>query len=380
MLICQKCGAAHRDDSPIWNCPDCLGHLTYKRDKPLSIPPESIKSGPLSMWRYSASLPVSPERAVTMGEGLTPLVPVEIEGIDVLFKLDFLCPTGSYKDRGISVLVSRLSELGISSVVEDSSGNAGASMAAYCARGGIGCRIFVPNYTSAGKCVQIESSGARLVRVPGTREDTSRAAMDESRKTYYGSHNWSPWFVEGVKTFAYEVWEQMGWTVPDNIVVPAGQGSLVLGAYRAFRELMDAGQTDRMPKIHGIQAANCAPLAEAFDRGLKDYASIEKKETLAEGISSALPLRGREVLDSVRSSGGTVLSVDEEAIRDGLFLMASKGIYIEPTSAVVVPGISKLKRTGAVGKGESVVSLLSGSGLKATDKIMRLMGKDPDRT
>lgn len=376
MLKCLKCGASYGDDKPIWRCPDCGGHLDHITEKPLSISPEEIKRGPLSMWRYGKTMPVrSPEKAVTMGEGLTPLIPVELNGVKPLVKMDFLCPTGSYKDRGISVLVSRLRELGIASLIEDSSGNAGAAMAAYCAAGGLNCSVYVPDYTSAGKCVQIEAYGAELIRVPGTREDTTDAAMAAARETYYGSHNWSPWFVEGVKTFAYEIWEQLGWTAPDHLVLPLGQGSLVLGAYRAFSELREMGLIDHIPKIHGVQSANCAPLAKAYESGLDVPENITKRETVAEGISSATPLRGAEVLEAVKRSGGSIVAVDEKPIVDGIFALASRGIYVEPTSAVVVPGISKLMESGAISKGEETVVFLSGSGLKATDKILDLRRK-----
>ncbi|NCC97600.1 MAG: pyridoxal-phosphate dependent enzyme, partial [Synergistales bacterium] len=273
MLKCRACDRTYKDDCSLWRC-NCGGYLTYFREKPLEISRESITSGPLSMWRYRSVIPVGPE-VITMGEGLTPLVRADIGTGEVFLKMDYLCPTGSYKDRGISVLTTKLRENGINSLIEDSSGNAGASMASYCARGGLSCRIFVPHYTSAGKCVQIESAGAELVKVPGTREDTSAAAMGEGRSTFYGSHNWSPWFVEGVKTFAYEIWEQMGWSVPDNLVVPLGQGSLVLGAYRAFSELLEAGLIDRMPKLHGVQAENCAPIARAYERGLDSPVGID---------------------------------------------------------------------------------------------------------
>ncbi len=370
MLKCRTCDRTYKDDCSLWRC-NCGGYLTYFREKPVEISRESISSGPLSMWRYRSVIPVGPE-VISMGEGLTPLVRADIGIGEVFLKMDYLCPTGSYKDRGISVLTTKLRENGVTSLTEDSSGNAGASMASYCARGGLNCRIFVPHYTSAGKCVQIESAGAELVKVPGTREDTSAAALEEAKSTFYGSHNWSPWFVEGVKTFAYEIWEQMGWSVPDNLVVPLGQGSLVLGAYRAFSELLEAGLIDHMPKLHGVQAENCAPIVRAYERGLDSPVGIDKIETVAEGISSSQPLRGEEVLEAIRGSKGSAVAVDEDSIVEGLFRLSSCGVYVEPTSAVVVPGVSKLIESGSISRGETTAVFLSGSGLKATDKILEL--------
>lgn len=371
MLKCRVCDRTYRDDCSLWRC-HCGGYLTYLRERPVEISKESVKDGPLSMWRYRSVMPVETTEVISMGEGLTPLVTADVGTGDVLLKLDYLCPTGSYKDRGISVLTTKLRENGITSLIEDSSGNAGASMASYCARGGLKCRIFVPNYTSAGKCVQIESAGAELVKVPGTREDTSVAAMDEASSTFYGSHNWSPWFVEGVKTFAYEIWEQMGWSVPDNLVVPLGQGSLVLGAYRAFSELFEAGLIGCIPRIHGVQAENCAPIAKAYEKGMDHPVGIDKVDTVAEGISSSQPLRGEEVLEAIKGSRGSVVAVDEHSVVEGLFRLSSEGVYVEPTSAVVVPGVSKLVESGAISRGDTTVVFLSGSGLKATDKILEL--------
>lgn len=325
------------------------------------------------MWRYSETLPVKDRnKMVTMGEGLTPLVKSEIDGIPVDMKLDYLCPTGSYKDRGISMLVSRLRELGIDRIIEDSSGNAGAAMAAYCARGDIESEIFVPSYTSAGKCVQIESYGSSLKRIPGSREDTTKAAMEASAETFYGSHNWNPWFVEGVKTYALEIWEQMEWAAPDHLIVPAGQGSLVLGAYRAFSELHKSGLIKKLPKIHGVQPANCAPLFLAYNKGLKTPVEIEKMETLAEGISSSQPLRGADVIRSINLCNGSFVAVKEEEIKAGVFELAEKGFYVEPTSAVVIPAFRDLVQKGVIKKGETTTLFLSGSGLKATDKILHL--------
>jgi threonine synthase len=346
-----------------------------------SVLPEEV-----GMWRYASSLPISfPDSRVSLHEGWTPLVPGEWNGLSVFWKLDYLCPTGSYKDRGMACLANRLHELGVREVIEDSSGNAGASMAAYCSLAGIRCRVYVPDYTSQGKCVQIRSYGAELVRIPGSREDTTRAAESAAQKTYYASHNWSPYFAHGIKTFGFEVWEQLGFRAPDAVLLPAGQGSLVLGWALAFEELMASGEINRLPRIYALQPEHCAPLESAFRKGMDAPDRVEKKETIAEGISSAEPVRGPQVLAAVRRSGGAILALSEKEIWNGFQALARRGLYVEPTSAVVAAALEKFVRkdvpenlTGTpVRKGERIVALLSGSGLKATDKVLSLYQAPP---
>ena len=233
-----------------------------------------------------------------MGEGFTPLEEMELEGHRVFLKIDYLFPTGSYKDRGATVLISKVKEMGVRRVVEDSSGNAGCAIAAYCARGGIECEIYVPESTSKGKLTQIEAYGAVLKKVEGSRERTAEITMEAASKTYYASHCWNPFFFHGTKTFAYEVWEQMNWKNPDTLVLPIGHGTLFLGVYLGFKELKEAGLIRKIPKLVGIQSASCAPLYLAFKEGKDEVPSIEKRETIAEGIAIATPVRGKQILKS----------------------------------------------------------------------------------
>src|SRR5205085_8025244 len=190
-----------------------------------------------------------------LGEGWTPLENARIGGREFLLKLDYLAPTGSYKDRGSAVMVSQLQRWGVRHVVEDSSGNAGASVAAYAAKAGMTCDIFIPATTSAGKAAQIAMYGATLRRISGSREQTTEAALAAATNgaAFYASHNWSPHFVAGMKTVAYEVAEQLQWQAPDWIVLPVGGGSLLVGVYLGFRDLVDAGIVPRMPKLLAVQ-------------------------------------------------------------------------------------------------------------------------------
>lgn len=376
MQHCRLCGRDYEDSQLLWRC-ECGGALDHHwhGDGP-SFDRGRITSGPHSMYRYRDALPLAPATPpVTLGEGMTPLLAGEWNGLRVRYKLDYLCPTGSFKDRGASLLMTHLKAAGVTEILEDSSGNAGASMAAYAAVAGIPCKIFIPAYASAGKAAQIAAYGAELVRVPGNREDTTRAALAAAKSTFYASHNWLPWFLEGTKTLAFELWEQLGWRVPDVVVCPAGYGSVLLGLYTGFRELAAAGAIERMPRLVPVQAAHCAPLVAALAQGLPDVPAIQKRETIAEGISCSKPVRGAAQLEAVRQTGGTAIAVTEEATLAALWGLARKGLYVEPTSACAAAALDQLRATGAVADGEEIVICLTGSGLKATDTIAALMAE-----
>jgi threonine synthase len=302
-----------------------------------------------------------------MGEGFTPLEAMEFDGHRVFVKVDYLFPTGSYKDRGAAVLINKLKQWGIQRVVEDSSGNAGSAIAAYCAKAGIKCEIYVPRSTTPEKLVQIRTYGARLRKMEGSREETAEAVMKVASRIFYASHCWNPYFLHGTKTFAFEIWEQLGWRVPDAVVLPVGHGTLLLGAYIGFRELREAGKVEKIPRLVGVQSAACAPLAQAFRKGWRDPAAITKKETLAEGIAIAQPARGRQILAAIRESGGEMLTVTEREIGVSLKEMGRRGHFIEPTSAAALAGLRNyLKKKSKQG---IVISTLTGIGLKATEKI-----------
>jgi threonine synthase len=303
-----------------------------------------------------------------MNEGFTPLEETGFNGYRVLLKIDYLFPTGSYKDRGATVLISKMKEWGIEKVVEDSSGNAGSAIAAYCTKAGIECKIYVPHTASPGKLVQIQAYGATLKKVEGSRERTAEKAMEAASKIPYASHCWNPFFLHGTKTFAFEVWEQMDWKTPDTLVLPIGHGTLFLGAYIGFKELREAGIVKRIPRLVGVQSASCAPLYQAFKEGWRETRPIEKKETIAEGIAIAEPVRGRQILEVIRETGGEVLVVTEKEIKEALKVMGRKGHFIEPTSAATISGLKKYLRKKR--RKETVISTLTGMGLKSAGKVL----------
>jgi threonine synthase len=330
-----------------------------------------------SVWRYAKALAVDVADAVSLGEGCTPIVAGEWSGAAVVYKLEFTMPTGSFKDRGTTVMVSYLRSRGIQRVLEDSSGNAGASLSAYAAAAGMACRILVPETASYPKIAQIAACGADVVTIKGSRQDVAEAALRQSAEIFYASHNWQPFFVEGVKTLAYELWEQLGFRAPDNLVVPLGYGSNVLGAERGFDELVRNGEIVRGPRLFGVQAAACAPFDTAFRAGTESLVPAPVTATIAEGIATARPTRAAEVLRAVRASGGAVVAVEEAQIVDALRGLARRGLYVEPTSAVAAAGLTRLLTTGAIRPDETTVLVLTGSGLKASATIGELLHLAP---
>jgi len=355
-------GAVYPLETPRWASDDL---------RPLSLAPLPgiDRSGILrerrSLWRYAAALPFEVE-PVTMGEGLTPLIARDWAGARALFKLEWMSPTGSFKDRGASVMLSLLKAQGVREVLEDSSGNGGAAVAAYAAAAGMKAKILVPAYTPPAKIVQMRAYGAEIELVPGTRQDTSDEAVRQSANIFYASHNWQPFFLQGTKTLAYELWEDLGFRAPDHVVIPTGAGSNVLGCDIGFSELLRGGEIARLPRLHAVQPANCAPFARAFVEDLPTCPAIDAKPTVAEGTSIAKPVRPREVLAAIRRSGGTSLGVTEAEIEAACRELALTGLYAEPTAAVAAAGLSRLVGSGVVGRGETVVVVLTGGGLKAT--------------
>ena len=372
MVYCARCGRKYPGDTKIWRC-SCKGELEYQSQYTYSIPPpERLTLRPHSIWRYREALPhLEDEDIVSLGEGCTPIVTAKWKGFPVWFKLDFLCPTGSYKDRGSSVMISRLKQMGITSIVEDSSGNAGASVAAYAARAGMECRIFVASHTSPAKLAQIRAYGAKIKAVDGTRQDVAEACQrsveeDPRGETLYASHNWNPFFLEGMKTLAYEIWEQCERSkiMPDWVVVPAGYGSCALGAYRGFRDLLNQGRLSHLPRLVIVQAENCAPIYQAYLHGETQVTPIRGGNTVAEGIACSSPVRGSQVLAAARESGGFIMAVSEEEIDSAAISLAREGLFVEPTSAVVAAALGRLIDSGTIAKNDVALGILTGIGLK----------------
>ena len=380
-LTCTICGRPAQPSQ--WRC-GCGGPL----DLP-DIPADAIRDLPRStgrdhgLWRYRECIPVDAATAaeLSLGEGMTPLVDAGAKLPGVSIKVDYLFPTLSFKDRGAVVLVASAVQRGAGALVADSSGNAGSAIAAYAARAGIPCTVFVPDHTSAGKQRQIRAYGASLRLVPGDRTATTQAAIDAVSATgaMYGSHIYDPYFLQGTKTYAFELWEQLD-AGPEALILPVGNGTLLLGAARGFRELHAAGLIDRGPALIGVQSERCAPLARAWAADSSEPVAIEARPTVAEGIAIPRPPRGAQILAEVRASGGCIVEVPEAAVAPAQAELAARGLFVEPTAALTW-GAALLARShpalvdiNAPGDGwararelaaGSVVVPLCGSGLKS---------------
>ncbi len=325
-----------------------------------------------SLWRYRAALPFQVDDPISMGEGGTPLLRRVLHGAPALVKCEWMMPTGSFKDRGASVMLSLLRAQGVTAVLEDSSGNGGAAIAAYAAAGGLQATIMAPASTSPAKTVQMRAHGATVELIPGTRQDTADAAVRRSESVFYASHNWHPFFLHGTKTLAYELWEDMNFRAPDNIIVPCGAGSNVLGCEIGFAELLRAGEISSMPRLFAVQPENCAPIAAAFLAG--EVVNIDTRPTIAEGTAIAAPVRMLEVLGALRETQGGAVMLTEDEIARATFALAKLGIYVEPTAAQPAAAFGKLLEAGVVTPEQTTVLVLTGSGLKATPRIAELMG------
>jgi len=370
---CPGCGVTHPADLPIWRCP-CGSHLNLGAGQGFSrtdIAPEDA-----SLWRYRAAFALRNPPAVSLGEGWTPLVLRPWQGTTVHFKLESQMPTGSFKDRGSAVMLNHLIEVGVGPIHEDSSGNAGSSIATYAAAAGLRCRIYVPATAPRGKIVQIAASGAEVCAIPGSRQAVTEAALSaaETDGSFYASHNWQPFFIEGTKTLAFELWEQLGWQVPDNILVPTGYGSNILGLERGFDELRRGGEITHRPRLFAVQAANCAAFAAAWAGGANDYVPFAAGPTVADGIATTRPVRTAEVLGAVRRSGGGVVAVPEDEIVRALAALGRLGLFVEPTAATAAAALSQLLRDGTIQPPQTTIAVLTGHGLKAAEKIGELLG------
>lgn len=354
-LFCINCNKQSSINKAIWRC-ECGGLLDIHHKA--EFPIDKIKSRKQSLWRYREAIPIeNDQNIVSLDEGFTPLKKEILYGKEIWVKNDCLFPSKSYKDRGATVLISKIKELGVTSVVEDSSGNAGSAVACYCKEAKIECDIFVPSSTSQAKILKIEGYIARLHRISGSREKTFKAAFVQAEKTYYASHSWNPFFFQGTKTCAFEIWEQLNYMAPDTVIVPVGNGTLLIGIYKGFEDLIQAGQITKMPKIIAVQAQNCAPLL------LKDLTNFKSEATIAEGIAIAEPVRRDQILKYVLDSRGYFISVTDEEIRQAVVDAEQLGYCIEPTSGTVVAAIKK--DIYNIEPTENVVIVLTGHGLKS---------------
>lgn len=365
-FICINCRKKYTDDLSHWQC-ECGGYLQLEKE--VTFKKEDINYSLPGMWRYEKAFPLSYKNLKsTYNEGMTPLVPMRNSEYNIFVKMESLMPTGSFKDRGSVMVVNYLINQGVKRITEDSSGNAGASVAGYCALANVPCDIYVPKNTSYGKLVQIVSYGASIHKIDGTRENVAEAAQIDSQN--YAGHNWHPMFIEGTKSLAYEIWEQNNFKSPDNIVSVSGNGSTIMGLYHGFKTLLNSKQIERMPRLYAVQSENCNPI-------YRKYKKLSKKKTykstIAEGIALANPNKIDQIIEAIEETNGTILISTEEEIKIALKDVISQGFYMEPTSATAYAGLKQLINNKSISKEQTTILMASGNGLKANIEIEELL-------
>ncbi len=358
--VCNSCGKIYPELTTPFCC-ECGGIFDYSdfpRFSKALINPQ--KKG---LWRYGSMIGLEDSASeVSLGEGNTPLLRFKSDLPNIYVKEEFLNPTRSYKDRGSAVLVSFLASRDIKQVVEDSSGNAGASLAAYTARAGIQAKIFIPESASGPKRKQIEYYGAELIRIPGPRIEAARAVMQaaESGLTY-ASHAFMPFGLLGIATIAYEIAEEMNWRVPGTIVAPVGHGGLLYGIMRGFRALHQAGVIENEPYYLGAQAEGCSPVFDAYQNHVFTLREPIESDTIAEGVRVAHPIRGEAILRNIAGNKGSIVSIKEADLLIAYQELAERGLFVEPTSALVWAAVKQKSAELP----EPIIMILTGSGYKS---------------
>lgn len=360
-FICTDCGKTVPTNTRLSSC-DC-GGLWKLEFKPPKFNLAEIDKNEWSLFRYKKFMPLEDEcwQEISLGEGLTPIIKFNE---DLLFKMDYLMPTLSFKDRGAAVLISHCKSIGVDKVVQDSSGNAGNSVAAYCAKAGIGCEIFVPKGTSPKKIAMIEAHGAKVNVIAGSRDYCAEVCREKVKNegVYYANHCYNPYFYQGTKTYIYEVYEQLG-RIPDYLVVPVGNGTLFLGVIFGLEHLLESGLINKMPKIIALQSENCDPLLKAKEKGLLNPTEVEVKATIAEGIAIGKPVRGREILEYAQKYDIDFIHAPENKILEARKEIAKRGIYCEHTTAANYAAYLEYCRVN--GKVKDCLITICGAGLKS---------------
>jgi threonine synthase len=367
-IICVECGEKYSPNERIYRCKKCNGSLDivydYDKIKDAIVTESFLRDHPWH-WKYWMFYPVIDiSNKVTLIEGGTPLIKsyyFSNENLDVWLKYEGMNPTGSFKDRGTSVEVTKAIELGMKEVCCASTGNMGASVAAYCGKAGMRCRIFLPKDASGVKIKQIEAYGAKIDKTSKNHPDAVNLCLRYSREHDSYLMGDYPYRGEGQKSVGFEIADQMNWNIPDYIVCPIGNGTLIYAVWDAFNDLKKVRLIEKLPKMIGIQAEGCSPIIKAFKMKSKKIEPIKKPRTIASAIECGDPLDGQKALGALRDSRGFGETVTDKEILFILKLLARKeGLYVEPAGAVSLAGMLKIKEI----LNGSAVCVLTGHGLK----------------
>jgi len=385
-LRCRECARPYPAEA-LHVCDYCFGPLevVYDYDALRStLTRAQIEAGPQTIWRYAPLLPVSDPAPIDLGAGFTPLVradrlAAELGLGELWIKNDTANPTGSFKDRVVSVALTKARQLGFKVAACASTGNLANSVAAHAARAGMVSVVFIPRDLEVAKVVTTAVYGGHLVAVEGTYDDVNRLCAElasEHPSWAFVNVNVRTYYAEGSKTLAFEVAEQLGWTAPDHVVVPVASGSQLTKVARGFTELYEVGLLDDEPhvRVSGAQAAGCSPVASAFAAGADAIRPV-KPDTIAKSLAIGNPADGWYALQAVRSSGGAFEAVTDDEILDGIRLLArSEGIFAETAGGVTIAALAKLAAAGVVRRDERVVAYVTGHGLKTVEALVSTTG------
>lgn len=386
VLECVNCGARVEGTEERYACEACGDglrlalHLEGLSYKTLAA---AWRPRPLGVWRYRELIPINGGREVSLQEGGTPLLGVGDpggNGVTIHVKNEGQNPTGSFKDRGMTVGVTRARALGRRRVMCASTGNTAASLAAYSARARMECVVLVPaGGVAMGKLAQASFAGARVVTLRGSFDDAMRIVVEAAeRLDAYVLNSINPYRIEGQKTAAFEVFDQLGGRAPDWLVCPVGNGGNLAAYWKGFQELRDLGALEDLPRLVGVQAEGAAPVAHAFAQGLEEIVPVAKPETFASAIRIGTPANWRKTLRALKESDGKTLMLPDSAIAAAQSRLArEEGIFVEPASAASFAAAERLSRDGVFEEGESVVCVCTGHGLKDPEAALRSRAEPP---
>ncbi|MEJ7765214.1 MAG: threonine synthase [Acidimicrobiales bacterium] len=384
-LTCRECGRGYPAEA-LHVCDFCFGPLEVAYDLDAvrgSISREVVEAGPDTIWRWAHLLPCTPPGEVDLGAGGTPLVRAERLAAELglgelWIKDDTRNPTGSFKDRVVSVGLAKARELGFKVAACASTGNLANSVAAHAARAGMRSIVFIPSDLEPAKITTTAVYGGTLVAVKGSYDDVNRlcAELTSEQPTWaFVNVNVRTYYAEGSKTLAFEVAEQLGWQAPDHVVVPVASGSQLCKIDKGFRQLAEVGLIEEHPvRVSGAQAEGCSPVATAFAHGWDTF-KPQRPHTIAKSLAIGNPADGTYALDAVRQSGGAIGAVTDDEIVEGIRLLArTEGIFAETAGGVTVATLAKLAGAGVVRADERVVAYVTGSGLKTVDAVSPVVG------
>ncbi|MEX0869622.1 MAG: threonine synthase [Nitriliruptoraceae bacterium] len=386
-LRCRECGATE-ELGPVHVCAECFGPLEVAYDTELQasrVSRERIAAGPPSVWRYADLLPSlsdDPDVRVDLGTGFGPLRPAPRLGAelglnDLWIKDDTRNPSGSFKDRVVTMAISAARALGIDTVACASTGNLAGAVAAHAAATGMPAYVFIPNTLESAKIIGAAVYGANVVAVDGTYDDVNRLCAEVADRKGWGfvNVNLRPFYAEGSKTIGFEIAEQLGWRLPDHVVAPIASGAMYVKIHRAFEELRAFGLVDdAMPRISGAQATGCSPVAEAFERASFDVRP-QRPDTIARSLAIGDPADGYYALRVAEATGGTIGHVGDDAIVDGMRLLArTEGIFAETAGGVTIANVARFAADGIVHPDERVVAVITGNGYKTLDALQGRVG------